>query len=148
MQKSPSTTLPSIDLTGASFAQLEAYEGKLDAFKVTLQTVKKQRQQEIAQKIKRSAEEAHLTLSAIMKLTAGTSPVAMASQAHANPNGNGKHTPKVAKAPKVAKPSKGIVPVKFRDSHGNTWTGRGMAPKWLSAAEKAGHKREEFRIPA
>jgi len=38
------------------------------------------------------------------------------------------------------------VPVKYRDSSGNTWTGRGRPPLWLVAAEKAGKKRESFLV--
>jgi DNA-binding protein H-NS len=42
------------------------------------------------------------------------------------------------------------VAVKYRDpSHPeNTWTGRGRAPRWLSAIEKAGGKRDAYRIGA
>ena len=36
--------------------------------------------------------------------------------------------------------------IKFRDGDGNTWSGRGLAPKWLVAAEKAGKKREGFAV--
>ena len=38
------------------------------------------------------------------------------------------------------------VPVKYRDSNGNTWSGRGRPPLWLVAAEKAGKKRDVFLI--
>lgn len=38
------------------------------------------------------------------------------------------------------------VPVKYRDSMGNKWTGRGKMPLWLVAAEKAGKKREAFLV--
>jgi DNA-binding protein H-NS len=38
------------------------------------------------------------------------------------------------------------VAPKYRDGDGNTWSGRGLAPKWLVAAEKAGQKRESFLI--
>jgi DNA-binding protein H-NS len=50
---------------------------------------------------------------------------------------------KTATAPKkpVAK-----VPVKYRDEHANTWTGRGKTPKWIVGAEKDGKSREEFRV--
>lgn len=40
------------------------------------------------------------------------------------------------------------VPIKYRDAQGNTWTGRGRAPLWLVAAEKAGKKRESFLVAA
>ncbi len=36
--------------------------------------------------------------------------------------------------------------IKYRDKNGNTWTGRGRSPLWLVAAEKAGHKRDEFLV--
>lgn len=38
------------------------------------------------------------------------------------------------------------VAIKYRDDHGNTWTGRGKTPRWLANAEKAGANRETFLI--
>jgi DNA-binding protein H-NS len=35
---------------------------------------------------------------------------------------------------------------KYRGPGGETWSGRGRMPTWLSALEATGHKREEFRI--
>lgn len=44
---------------------------------------------------------------------------------------------------------KGAVPPKFKDpATGNTWTGRGRAPKWITQAEEEGKNREDFRIVA
>ena len=43
-------------------------------------------------------------------------------------------------------PKKNVVAVKYRDKDGNTWTGRGTKPRWLSAAIDAGAKQEEFLI--
>jgi DNA-binding protein H-NS len=40
------------------------------------------------------------------------------------------------------------VPVKYRDTNGNKWSGRGRPPMWLVAAEKAGKKREAFLVGA
>jgi DNA-binding protein H-NS len=64
--------------------------------------------------------------------------------------------PKLAKAAKTAKPAKDKakpaktrkpVAVKYRNPEtGETWTGRGKAPKWLAAMEAAGRKREEFGV--
>jgi DNA-binding protein H-NS len=34
--------------------------------------------------------------------------------------------------------------VKYRGPNGETWTGRGLAPKWLEKLEAAGHDRKEF----
>ena len=40
------------------------------------------------------------------------------------------------------------VPAKYRhpEDHSITWTGRGMAPKWLKALIDSGHNKEEFLI--
>jgi len=40
------------------------------------------------------------------------------------------------------------VPVKYRNSEGHTWTGRGKPPRWLAEAEASGTNRETFRIAA
>ena len=38
--------------------------------------------------------------------------------------------------------------VKYRDANGNSWTGRGLQPKWLSAAVQAGKSKEDFAVTA
>ena len=38
------------------------------------------------------------------------------------------------------------VPPKYRDSAGNVWSGRGAQPRWMTAAIKAGAKRDDFLI--
>ena len=38
------------------------------------------------------------------------------------------------------------APIKFRDSKGNTWSGRGLKPKWLQAALATGKKVEDFAV--
>ena len=41
----------------------------------------------------------------------------------------------------------GKVAVKYSDKSGNTWTGRGRMPRWLTAATKGGKaKKEDFLI--
>ena len=35
---------------------------------------------------------------------------------------------------------------KYRGPNGDTWAGRGLAPRWLTALEKQGKKREAFLI--
>ena len=57
----------------------------------------------------------------------------------------------VAKGPPKAKsgtPVKGgKVAVKYRNSaSGDTWSGRGLQPKWLKAALAAGRRIEEFAV--
>lgn len=46
-----------------------------------------------------------------------------------------------------AKPrSGGKVAAKYRDAAGNTWSGRGLKPKWLTAALANGAKLTDFAI--
>jgi DNA-binding protein H-NS len=40
------------------------------------------------------------------------------------------------------------VPPKYRSKIGETWTGRGMMPRWLTAAIKGGAKLDDFAIGA
>lgn len=45
---------------------------------------------------------------------------------------------------------RGAVAPKYRnpDNPAETWAGRGLKPRWLSALLKAGHKIEEFSVEA
>ena len=38
------------------------------------------------------------------------------------------------------------LPIKYRGSNGEEWSGRGRLPQWLTDAEKAGKNREEFKV--
>jgi DNA-binding protein H-NS len=38
------------------------------------------------------------------------------------------------------------APIKYRDKSGNAWAGRGALPRWLTAAIKAGAKRDDFLV--
>ena len=58
-------------------------------------------------------------------------------------------TPKAAAAGRKPKPHplKGQkAKPKYRGPNGETWAGRGIAPKWLADLEKKGKKREQFLI--
>ena len=49
------------------------------------------------------------------------------------------------RTPKLVKPSK--VAVKYRNqATGETWSGRGLQPKWLKAAIAAGAKIDDFSV--
>ncbi|MBL8276958.1 MAG: H-NS histone family protein [Pelomonas sp.] len=51
-----------------------------------------------------------------------------------------------ARSGAAAKPA-GKVAIKYRNAAtGETWTGRGLQPKWLKAALAAGAKIEEFTV--
>ena len=40
------------------------------------------------------------------------------------------------------------APPKYQGPNGETWAGRGLTPKWMTALEKKGKKRESFLIKA
>lgn len=49
--------------------------------------------------------------------------------------------PKRRTAPPKRRPA-----VRYRDRHGNTWSGRGRPPRWLVEAEAKGASRESFAV--
>lgn len=54
--------------------------------------------------------------------------------------------PRAAAVPKRSGPSGKVAP-KYRDpASGDTWTGRGLQPKWLRAALAAGRKLSDFAL--
>jgi len=54
-----------------------------------------------------------------------------------------------AAEPKHAAAAKRTVPVKYRHPQtGDTWTGRGKAPRWIMNAEAQGKKRDAFLVAA
>lgn len=54
----------------------------------------------------------------------------------------------VEKAPKVPKKATVAVAPKFRGPNGETWSGRGLTPKWLAALIAQGQSKESFAINA
>jgi len=52
----------------------------------------------------------------------------------------------VRKAANGKPAAKQKVAAKFRDETGNTWSGRGLQPRWLKAAIGSGKKLEDFAI--
>ena len=55
--------------------------------------------------------------------------------------------PKAAKAPKTRKASAPVA-AKYRGPNGETWSGRGLMPKWLSALVAQGQSKESFSVAA
>lgn len=47
---------------------------------------------------------------------------------------------------KTAEVARRPVAVKYRDDQGNSWTGRGLKPKWLSSAIADGKHIDDFRV--
>jgi DNA-binding protein H-NS len=54
--------------------------------------------------------------------------------------------PKVPKAPKAAKKPGTAVAAKYRGPNGETWSGRGLMPKWMSALVAQGQSKDAFLI--
>ncbi len=55
---------------------------------------------------------------------------------------DGKGRARKSSAPKVGSPA----PIKFRGPNGETWTGRGLMPRWLAGQVAAGKTRESFAV--
>lgn len=59
----------------------------------------------------------------------------------------GKQTVRANRRPKKPHPLKGKkAPAKYVGPGGETWSGRGLAPKWLAELERKGKKRESFLV--
>ena len=56
-------------------------------------------------------------------------------------------TTKAIKTPKVRKASAPVA-AKYRGPQGETWSGRGLMPKWLSALVAQGQSKESFSVAA
>jgi DNA-binding protein H-NS len=54
---------------------------------------------------------------------------------------------KAAKTPKVRKASAPVA-AKYLGPNGETWSGRGLMPKWLSALVAQGQSKESFSVAA
>jgi len=51
-------------------------------------------------------------------------------------------------AKKVARRAGRAVAAKYRGPSGETWSGRGLTPRWLAALVAQGHPKEEFAVKA
>lgn len=47
---------------------------------------------------------------------------------------------------KSGEKSGAVVAVKFRGPNGETWSGRGLTPRWLAALVAQGQSKEEFAV--
>lgn len=53
----------------------------------------------------------------------------------------------LAKKGKAGAPGK-KAEIKYRDENGNGWSGRGLKPRWLTAAIESGKQLEDFAVTA
>lgn len=54
----------------------------------------------------------------------------------------------IAKTPKVSKKSANPVAAKYRGPNGETWSGRGLTPRWLATLVAQGQSKESFAVSA
>ena len=71
----------------------------------------------------------------------------------AGKRGSAKRAASAKAAPRKAKAGRSsragaAVPPKYRGPNGETWSGRGLAPRWLSALIAQGQPKESFLIPS
>lgn len=72
----------------------------------------------------------------------GATPVAASKGRRGRPAGATNKTKGKAKTKRTGTK----IAIKYRDDSGNTWTGRGKTPRWISTAEAAGKSREQFKV--
>ncbi|MBP0494119.1 H-NS family nucleoid-associated regulatory protein [Pararoseomonas indoligenes] len=60
--------------------------------------------------------------------------------------GNASHGPAPSSGRRMRRDAGGSVAPRFRGPNGETWSGRGRMPKWLSAMEASGRTKDDFRI--
>jgi DNA-binding protein H-NS len=71
-----------------------------------------------------------------------------AKPAKAGKAGRGKKAVAVKKTAKVSKTAGVAVAAKYRGPNGETWSGRGLTPKWLAALVAQGQSKESFAVNA
>ena len=64
----------------------------------------------------------------------------------AGPVKSGRGRPKADSSAAGSGEGSGTVAIKYRDEHGNTWSGRGLMPKWLREQIEKGAKKEDFIV--
>jgi DNA-binding protein H-NS len=60
--------------------------------------------------------------------------------------GQSRNAPEKPKRGKKTEQQSAPAAVKFRSPNGQTWSGRGRKPIWLTQAEAGGQSAEEFRV--
>jgi len=59
----------------------------------------------------------------------------------------GRPSKTVAAKPAKVKKEKSAVAAKYKGPNGETWSGRGLTPKWLTTLIASGQSKEAFLIP-
>ena len=116
-----------------SYAALQAkIEKEIARLKKQAQALQNKKRQPVIRSIVKSMREYDITPEEIIA---------------AYNKGSARKASKSAKSTAGARGPRGPVPPKYRHPDtGETWTGRGKAPRWVTDAEAAGRKRDEFLI--
>jgi len=105
----------------------------------------KSQMKKIQARLKKIAGVARKTMQAVNKLIQAHD-ISLAGLKSATGGKVAKKFTKPGKRKRVSRLKGKRAPIKYRDKQGNKWSGRGMTPKWLVAAEKAGTRRETFAV--
>lgn len=116
-----------------SYAALQAkIEKEIEKLKKQAQALQNKKRQPVIRSIIKSMKEYGITPDEIV--------VAFGKTGSSKPRGT-------VKSAAGRRGPRGPVPAKYRHPDtGETWTGRGKAPRWITEAETAGRKREEYLI--
>ena len=115
-----------------NYATLQAKIHKeIEKLRKQAQSLQSKRRKPVIQSIVRSMKEYDITIEEITSAL-------------------GKAPAKTKASTPKAKPASGVrksVPAKYRNpATGDTWTGRGKAPRWVTDAEASGQSRDQFLI--
>ena len=117
-------------------AQQARIEKEITKLRRRAEALQMKRRKPVLASIVRSMREYDISPDEIVAaLGRGRRPSAAAPAASRKPSGNQTGTARRVVAPKYRHPKTG-----------ETWSGRGKAPRWLTAAEAEGAKRETFLI--
>lgn len=116
-----------------NYATLQAkIQKEIEKLRKQAQSLQSKRRKPVIQSIVRSMKEYDITIEEVTAAL-GKAPAKVKSS-----------TPKAKPAAAGARKS---VPAKYRNpTTGDTWTGRGKAPRWVVDAEASGQSRDQFLI--
>jgi len=121
------------NMTRQNYATLQAkIQKEIEKLRKQAQSLQSKRRKPVIQSIVRSMKEYDITIEEITAAL-GKAPAKVKSS-----------------APKTKQAAAGVrksVPAKYRNpTTGDTWTGRGKAPRWVADAEASGQPRDQFLI--
>lgn len=114
-------------------AQQAKIEKEIDKLRKRAEVLHTKRRKPVVVSIIRSMREYHITPEEI-------------AAAFGKPNPGRGAAPRKAAAPASVTTKRAVAPKYRHPKTGETWSGRGKAPRWLTAAESEGAQRDSFLI--